>query len=352
MTHDSLAAERHFSNLLSKATNVFVKARAHYWLGRVMNENGNAEKMRNHFAQAAQYPNTFYGQMAIDELYNIEPVLFFGKKRYDADFIDREIYKRDRLYEKYFDNVLHDIYNKKKYDTEITHDSYKIGIMLLKLGRKDDAKKFFISVIETNKARIEVRQMLDNIKGYVSDDFYSSLLVKAVESGILMVDEHYVVDYILKSSDIKEKSLVHSIIKRESKFKAAALSRAGARGLMQIMPNTAKILSDEVGTKYNKNRLSNDPEYNLRLGCYYIQKLLYKFDNSYPLAIASYNAGWGNVSKWLKIYGEPRSHYEMIDFIENIPFKETRDYVMRVMESEGFYSYLLHKKFDWKRDVR
>ena len=101
------------------------------------------------------------------------------------------------------------------------------------------------------------------------------------------------------------------------------------------------------GIKYSLSRLQNDESYNIKIGSKYIQSLLKKFDHSFVLTIASYNAGPGNVSKWINEYGDPREFKrseQVIDWIENIPFKETRNYVQRVMENMRIYRYLMGDK--------
>jgi soluble lytic murein transglycosylase len=135
-------------------------------------------------------------------------------------------------------------------------------------------------------------------------------------------------------------SLVHGITRQESSFDKRAVSHAGARGMMQLMPGTAREQAGKSGYGYDYARLTSDPNYNVMLGSAYFQRLLSSWDGSYPLAVASYNAGAGNVRKWVRAYGDPRGQVDIVSWIEKIPFVETRGYVQRVLENTVVYDRL------------
>jgi soluble lytic murein transglycosylase len=136
-------------------------------------------------------------------------------------------------------------------------------------------------------------------------------------------------------------SLVHGITRQESSFDRGAISHAGARGMMQLMPGTAAEQAGKMGVGYDGGRLTSDPAYNVMLGSAYFQRLVDQWGGSYPLAVASYNAGAGNVRKWIRAYGDPRvAGGDMIGWIERIPFDETRGYVQRVLENSVVYDRL------------
>lgn len=138
-----------------------------------------------------------------------------------------------------------------------------------------------------------------------------------------------------------EFTIIHAIARQESQFDRAAVSRAGARGLMQLMPGTAREQAGKLGMSYDARALTVDTQYNINLGSGYFQRVYAQF-GSYPLAIAAYNAGPGNVRKWLNANGDPRTGaIDMIDWIEAIPIYETRNYVQRVLENAVVYD-LLH----------
>jgi len=144
---------------------------------------------------------------------------------------------------------------------------------------------------------------------------------------------------------IPESSLILSIIRQESEFDTSANSRVGAQGLMQLMPYTAKTVSRQAKMSYSKSKLTKNPEYNINLGSYYIAGLILEYDGSYPFAIAAYNAGPKRVKYWKKINKNPqKNEIDYVDWIELIKFKETRNYVQRVLENYNVYRYILSQK--------
>nr|WP_241527262.1 lytic transglycosylase domain-containing protein [Sphingomonas turrisvirgatae] len=137
-------------------------------------------------------------------------------------------------------------------------------------------------------------------------------------------------------------TIIHAIARQESQFDRNAVSRAGARGLMQLMPGTAREQSGKLGLSYNMAALNSDTNYNIRLGSSYFQRMLSYYGGSYPLAVAAYNAGPGNVNKWLRANGDPRTPgVDVLEWVEAIPIFETKNYVQRVLENAVVYD-LLH----------
>ncbi|MFM5916289.1 MAG: lytic transglycosylase domain-containing protein [Novosphingobium sp.] len=133
-------------------------------------------------------------------------------------------------------------------------------------------------------------------------------------------------------------TMVHAISRQESQFAMNAVSHAGARGLMQLMPGTAREQAGKLGLSYDAQSLTTDAGYNLTLGGNYFSRMMDYFGGSYPLAVAAYNAGAGNVNKWLRQNGDPRTGaIDWIDWIEKIPLSETRNYVQRVLENAVVY---------------
>jgi soluble lytic murein transglycosylase len=136
-------------------------------------------------------------------------------------------------------------------------------------------------------------------------------------------------------------TFIHAITRQESQFDRQAISHAGARGMMQLMPGTAREVAGKIGLSYDAGSLTTDTNYNFTLGSTYFQQMLSYFGGSYPLAVAAYNAGPGNVNKWLRANGDPRNGtIEMVDWIEAIPIFETRNYVQRVLENAVVYDTL------------
>ncbi len=145
-------------------------------------------------------------------------------------------------------------------------------------------------------------------------------------------------------------TLAHAIMRQESQFDKAAVSHAGARGLMQLMPGTARETSGKIAMTYRPDALTVDTDYNIALGSTYIQRMLDYYGGNYPLAIAAYNGGPGNVNKWLKAYGDPRTgQIGIMEWIEKIPLSETRDYVYRVLENAVMYDHLHPERARYKK---
>jgi soluble lytic murein transglycosylase len=144
---------------------------------------------------------------------------------------------------------------------------------------------------------------------------------------------------------IPESAFILSIIRQESEFDLSANSHAGAKGLMQLMPYTAKLVAKQAKLPYSRSRLTTDPEYNINLGSHYIAGLILEYDGAYPFAIAAYNAGPKRVRYCKKINKNPqKKQIDYIDWIELIKFKETRNYVQRVLENYNVYRYILEQK--------
>jgi soluble lytic murein transglycosylase len=144
-----------------------------------------------------------------------------------------------------------------------------------------------------------------------------------------------------------EMALVYAIARQESEFNAKAKSPAGALGLMQVMPATGRGIARNNGWRFDQRKLARDPAYNTRFGATYLGRRIGQFDGSYIMAIASYNAGKGRVDEWIERFGDPRKpNVDPIDWVELIPFTETRNYVMRVMENLQVYRVLLSGRAD------
>ena len=131
---------------------------------------------------------------------------------------------------------------------------------------------------------------------------------------------------------------MNALTRQESEFYTGTVSRVGARGLMQLMPQTAKNVAASVKMKYELARLVSDPSYNVTLGSVFLAQLLSGYDGSYILTLAAYNAGPGRVAEWIKDFGDPRDkNIDPIDWIERVPFTETRQYIHKILESTQLY---------------
>ena len=148
-----------------------------------------------------------------------------------------------------------------------------------------------------------------------------------------------------------ERALQLAVTRQESQFDIKAKSHAGALGVMQLMPATAKYVARKHKWRYSRTRLTRDPDYNSQLGTAYLAELLDKYKGSYIMALAAYNAGTPRVRKWVRDYGDPRkAEIDPIDWIEMIPISETRNYVLRIMEGLQVYRQRL-AGFDQKIEL-
>jgi soluble lytic murein transglycosylase len=159
----------------------------------------------------------------------------------------------------------------------------------------------------------------------------------ATASGVTLFDASFpVVD--LGATGSIERALALAVTRQESAFNSAAMSPSGALGLMQLMPGTARDVAGRLGFPFVQSKLTSDPAYNVALGSQYLAEMLQRFGGSYELALAAYNAGPNRVARWLQTIGDPRGgKIDMVDWIEMIPLRETRNYVQRIMESVGVY---------------
>jgi soluble lytic murein transglycosylase len=174
----------------------------------------------------------------------------------------------------------------------------------------------------------------------------------AARKGILIYPAYYPVTELAGYASKIEPALAMAIARQETELNQRAISSAGARGLMQLMPRTAKRVAGWIGEEYSRDRLTEDWQYNARLGQTYLARRIGEFGGSYVLAAAAYNAGAARVDTWVGEYGDPRlPGVDMIDWIETIPFSETRNYVQRVMEALYVYRARLALSMSIEQDL-
>ena len=210
--------------------------------------------------------------------------------------------------------------------------------MLHELGQTDMTDRFLFAVLAT--AEDPVRQVLT---GRTALDLGRPFLAvrtgkEAVRNGFMLGRTGYPVVELSSADPRAERALVFSVIRQESEFREDAVSSAGARGLMQLMPRTAVRLAGVLGITHSTGMLIDEPSHNIRLGSRFIADRVEAYRGSYVLAIAAYNAGPGRVSEWVAALGDPRRpDVDAIDWIESLPFYETRNYIQRVLETTQVY---------------
>ncbi|MGI9400018.1 MAG: lytic transglycosylase domain-containing protein [Rhizobiaceae bacterium] len=321
--NNPLTARKHFKNILNSSSTPISQARGYYWLARA----SSGADAKRHFKSAAQHGGTFYGQLAAQELGQRK--LSISNPRPSAAerarFANRELIKAVNLLEKAGYGWRAEIIYR-----ELADSLNNTGELALLAARAEKQGKHTLAL---QIGKIAHRRGLD---------------VDTIS---------WPIGAIPKQAKIGDTglALAYSIARQESAFNAKAISPAKARGLLQLLPGTAKLMAKKVGVKYSRAKLTSDPAYNARLGAAYLSEQLDNFSNSYILTFVGYNAGPGRAKDWIAKYGDPRSRpiYEVIDWIERIPFTETRNYVQRVMENYQVYKSRISKKpLDIERDLR
>jgi soluble lytic murein transglycosylase len=205
------------------------------------------------------------------------------------------------------------------------------------LGDKQHARIFLMQMTESAKTPLDFAMLASLAEAQGRIDLAIAVARRSIDAGMPLMVHGYPVTK-LPDGGTAERPLLFAIIRQESGFAPEAMSSVGARGLMQLMPGTAKLVASKLQLPFSLAQLTTDGVYNVMLGRSYIENMIEDFGGSYPLAIAAYNAGPGRVRQWVRDFGDPRGRdIGMVDWIEMIPFNETRTYVQRVLENLQIY---------------
>jgi len=304
--NDPVRALAHFQALERIGTSSITRGRALYWMGRAAEAKQDTAAAEENYGRAARYYTTFYGQLAAEKLgremkLGADPVITSDIR---ARFEGREAVQATRLF---WDSGLHDLY-----------------------------RVFSTGLSESLPAAEDEALMIDMARGYGEQDLAMKIARTAAQRGFILPQRAYPFRTPPDVANAPEPALVLAITRQESGFNPTIRSGAGARGMMQLMPTTASIVARRMGVSYSVRKL-DDPDYNMQLGSSYLGQLVNQFSGSYVMAAAGYNAGPGRPIQWSSFCGDPRGATDPIDFIECIPFTETRNYVMRVIENMAVY---------------
>lgn len=310
LQHLGNAAESYkaFFKLYTSVTTPVSKARAAYWAARAAEKNGNPEIANEWLEKAARYPSVFYGQLAFKALHPSAPLPLPAPP--EATGAERQQFEADA----------------------------RVKVIRLLAQRGDDKMRdlFLTSLglrLNTPAEFALLAELASDVGGIAAGVEAAKL---ALRDGTVIIPAGWP-RVALPPGLALEPALTLAITRQESEFNADARSPADARGLMQLLPSTAKHIADKQGIAYSPSMIM-DPSTNLTLGSLYLGHVIDGFDGSYILGIASYNAGPGNVRKWIAARGmPPKNLHGAIDWIESIPFGETRNYVMRVLENVSIY---------------
>ena len=318
--NDPLIAKNHFQNFYDNVGYPISTARGAFWLGRTFEKLGDNKQSKIWYQKASKYLTTYYGQLAFLKLnpngkFKLNKDNEVGKK-YRYIFFNKELVKITYLL------------------NELKNDKYT-KFILRHLANDNIAKgsEILAAELATNIDRYDFAIQISKIASYEKrfHNKYNYPIISTPKT--------------INGRKIPESAFILSIIRQESEFDLSANSHAGAKGLMQLMPYTAKLVSKQAKLPYTKSRLTTDPEYNINLGSHYIAGLILQYDGAYPFAVAAYNAGPNRVKYWKKINKNPqKKQIDYIDWVELIKFRETRNYVQRVLENYNVYRYILEKK--------
>lgn len=321
---DPETAARHFARIAEIAEGPISLARAHYWLGRAA-EDGGPGDAETHYERAARHGTAFYGQLAAAKLgRDTIPAAHPSPTPEDRQNFARRpaVQAIKRLEEAGHLRHADILYRDLAGELDRTGELALLAVMAEKRG-----------------------------------DHYLALRVGKIAAarGLEIGALSHPLGAIPGSADISGagKALAYAIARQESEFNAGAVSPAGARGLLQLLPRTAQAMAKRAGMKFSAGRLTTDAGYNASLGAAYLSDQLSRFDGSYILTFAGYNAGPSRAQEWIKRYGDPRGKDidTIVDWIERIPFTETRNYVQRVMENYQVYKMRLTGRFDITADL-
>ena len=324
--NDPILAKDHFIKFYENVSYPISLSRGAYWLGRTYEKLKDKENSKKWYVIGSKYLTTYYGQLShmkakprekfeLSELMQID-------KNYAESFYRNKIVATVHLL---------DELNKDKYTKHIlrylANDNIDKGSEVLAAKLATDIGRFDFA--------IQVAKIASYQKRFHNKYNYPIISTPTKVGG----------------RKIPESALILSIIRQESEFDTSANSRVGAQGLMQLMPYTAKTVAKQAKLSYSKSKLTKSPEYNINLGSFYIAGLILEYDGSYPFSMAAYNAGPKRVKYWKRLNKNPqKKQTDYIDWIELIPFKETRNYVQRVLENYNVYRYVLSQKPIYLKD--
>jgi soluble lytic murein transglycosylase len=299
----------HFERLGDAVVTPISLGRAGYWLGLAHDRAGDGLSAAAAWRAAAQHQTSFYGQLAAERA-GMAPDRRLAGPRVAPDWLDASVLRLAPV---------------------------RAALLLHRAGDDAGARLFLRHAAEGQPpaGRAALAQMAADLG---QPHLGLRLAKDAARAGVILPGQYYPLHAIAEEDWPVPTEFALAIARQESEFNPAAVSPAGARGLMQLMPATAQEVAGKLGEPYRLDALIAEPDYNARLGTAYLARMLAAYDGSYILAAAAYNAGPGRVRDWLATFGDPRRpEVDAVNWIETIPFEETRNYVMRVLESLHVY---------------
>ncbi|CUH50502.1 lytic transglycosylase domain-containing protein [Ruegeria atlantica] len=309
--NDPATAIRHFQNFSDAVKSPISKGRAGYWLGRAYAAHGDAEKAYDAYAMGADYQSSFYGLLAAEQI----------GRPFDSELATPRRAPHWKQAEFSNSSVL------------------EAGLLLLKADEDTLSERFLTHLVE-GLDPVQANQLGDLVIELKQPHLAVMIAKRAATVGLVLPAAYYPVHPVADMGLPMAKEMTLAIARRESEFDPVVISGAGARGLMQVMPATAKLVAKELGilSGHKTIKLTSDWQYNAKLGANYLSGLAADFNGNVVMMAAGYNAGPRRPMSWMDRYGDPRAgEIDVVDWIEAIPFSETRNYVMRVSESLPVY---------------
>jgi soluble lytic murein transglycosylase len=306
--HDPAAADVHFAAIAAASGTPITQARALYWRGRAAEAKGDTAAAHEFYLQGGRFLTTFYGQLAA------------GKAGIREIALGRD--------------PIPTAADRARFDGR---DMVRAAKLAQQIGDKDLFRIFTLCMADSLPSAEEYAMLVDLARTSGDQDLAMRVVRLGAQHGYVLPERGYPLRDAPTSPEAAEPAMVFGITRQESGFDPFVRSPVGARGMMQLMPATAAHVARRIGEPYGPSKL-DDPTYNMRLGASYLGHMINDFSGSLVMAAAGYNAGPGRPLEWIGYCGDPRSSsVDPLDFIECIPFSETRNYVMRVMEATEVY---------------
>lgn len=312
---DPVLATEHFERFLMAVETPISLGRAGYWIGRAQEAAGNEEAAAIAYELGALHQTSFYGLLAAERGgFPPDPTLA-GNETFppwrEAEFAQSEL--------------------------------YHAAVLSLAANRLSLAEQFIRHMAE-GMERAELGQLAAAVAELNAPHLEVMLGKTAAQSGITLPGPYYALHPMAEMDLPVPMELALAIARRESEFDPVVQSGAGAMGLMQLMPATAAEVARGLGEEHSRARVFNDWQYNARLGAAYLADMARQFDGNIVMISAAYNAGPSRPPQWMTRFGDPRrGGMDVVDWIEHVPFRETRNYIMRVAESLPVYRARLGK---------
>ncbi len=303
-------ALQHFRALRVRSTSPISLGRAGYWEGRAHEALGDDISAQAAFEFGAEHQSGFYGQMAADRLgHPLDEALLDGPA-----------------------------YPDWRETTLAGSDLLQAALLLREAGEGHEARRFVLFLARQIEDEATLGALADLMLELGEPNFALNIAKIAVQSELILPRAYFPLTDLAKADLPVPMDLVKAIARRESEFDAAVVSPADARGLMQVLPGTGQMMADRLDIPFEARDLTRDPELNARLGAAYLLELREEFGPSLALVAAGYNAGPGRPRQWIPRLGDPRDpSVDITEWVERVPFAETRNYIMRVAESQVIY---------------